>query len=348
MALEISAIQFNKIEQLRTDVNLQLNKRPIARGTVTEGLAWRRNGVKGGKTIFPVRFFSNRAKKRNPYEEVKATAQELVNFSHQIDEFAPDAEALPRGTQIADLYGIFDENLPTILAQAANEYDWHLANFLGYGQSSVVVVTPDGLEVGGPQDYDNLPFFHTAKLINPNRAAVGTFSNYEAAMDLDKKGLLTAFQKLDSVKGPDGKVMRMPGKLLVVVSNEEQYDAASNLLFGAMRAASVGNAAATEPNSEAQDDGDSQGGGLRGRAALVKLPDLADFDGGKGWYVFKICSAEYRPIVCGIAEAPQIYIEGISPNETSRVTRNIIRYGYRGFWGFGYLWPQLAFKAIGK
>lgn len=332
--MDLAVIQFNKVDALKQEINTQLLLRPVARGTVTSELAWVRNAASGGETIFPLSFFANTAKKRSPYEEVDHTPPEECNFSAPMNEWAPDGEVIPRGTQVADLYGVFNNKLPTIVTQAQNEYEFHTAELLGFGHSATL--GPLGIG-GGITAYDGLPYFNSGKLVNPNRPWLGTFNNYRTSVKLDRAGLRQAFQFLDGIKGPDGRVMRMPGRLVVVVSNEDQLDAASEELFTKIRARAVGAAGAAGVDNTPN---------VQGRADLLKLPDLLDFDGGKAWYVFKIVSSEHRPICVNLNEAPQTYIEGLNINEHSRVVRNLIKYGWRGFWGHGYLWPQLAIKFV--
>jgi len=332
--LDLAATIFNKLDLLKQEVNKQLMVRPVARGTVAQQACWVRTNFAGGETIFPVGFWSQTAKKRSPYEEVEHVPPELVNFSCPVWEWAPDGEVIPRGTQVADLYGLFEDRLPQIVVQAQNEYEWHLAELLGFGHLSTL--GPLGIG-GGNTAYDGTPHFGVNKPANPNRPLIGNFTNFNNALRLERQGLIKAFQMLEGVPGPDGRPLRMPGELLVIVSNEDQYDRAAAELFTKIRAVPIGAAAGAGVDNTPN---------VQGRAGLVKLPDLNSFDNGKGWYVIKLVSAEHRPFVINLKEAPSTYIEGLSPNEHSRVTRNLIRYGWRGFWGMGYLWPQLSFKAL--
>lgn len=332
--MDLSITEFNRIAALRQEINTDLMQMPVSLSTVSRQIAWVRSNMAGGETKFPVKFWSQVAKKRSPYEEVQHVPPEFVNFSCGLDEWAPDGEVIPRGTQIADLYNLLAGSLPQIVAAAQNEYEAHLAELLGYGDQTGK--GPLGVG-GGATEYDALAHFHTAKLLNPNKPGVGTFRNLYTNTRLDRAGLIKAFQLLDGVKGPNGRPLRMPGQLLVVVSTEDQYDRAAAELFSKMQARPIGaNAGAAIDNTP----------NVQGRAGLVKLTDLQDMDSGKGWYVVKVVSGMHRPFVLNLKEAPQTYIEGLSQNEHSRVTRNLIRYGWRGFWGMGYLWPQLSMKFI--
>ncbi len=319
-------ITFNQIPALVQEYNAQWNTRPIAPQSVTAQLCWVRNGVKAEETIFPVSFWGNAAQKRSRYEQRKHTPPEVVNFSCPIDEFSPDGESIPKGTMVTDLYGIFEAKLPMIASLGMLEPEYRLAEFLGNGQDSVK----------GVQPYDGLPFFATNKRTNPNRvlATNNTFANYNGSLKLDRAGLNTVFQALDTVPGPDGRLFRLPGRKVVVVSTEDQYDRASRELFGTIVSQQTGSAVAGVSNT------------LQGRADLIYFPDLNAFDSAKGWMVFKLVSNEFRPIVFSQVAPPEVYIEGLEANAHSRVTREVILYGWQHFFGFGYGWPQLAYKAI--
>lgn len=335
---------YNSIVQLFQAVNLQLSKRPIVRGTVTERVCWVRSGAKGSSIVFPVRFFGNQPKVVGPYEVLSGTPPEFVNFAARMNPVAVQPEHIPVDTLIADLYGAFQSNAEAMQLQAGNEFEYQLAQFIGTGDSATPVVGANGVISGGPTEYDGLPFFHASKLVNPNRASAGTFGNIATATDPDKAGLLKAFQHLDGVLGPDGRPLRMPGKIVVVVSNESQWDMAATYLNGTIRAnASAG---ASESNVDADKTEGGEGGGLKGRAELVKLTDLNQFGSGKLWAAFKIASAEHRPLTCNIVKPVTLSITGLDPNDLLASLDNGVRTGWRANFGLGYAWPQLAF--LGK
>lgn len=317
-------VSFNDLQGLFKEYNTQLNSRPIDAQNINEMLCWVRRNVRADETIFPVSFWSNTPKKRNRYEQRKHTPPELVNFSCPTDEYSPDGEVIPRGTQLTDLHGIFESKLPEIAQLGLLEPEVRLAAMLGLGNDATQ----------GVQVYDGLPYFNTAKLINPNRPGLGTFSNYRAGLTLDRAGINAAFQALDEVKGPDGRIYRLPGRKVLVVSTESQLDRATSEINGSIIARAVGTAAAGISNT------------LVGRADVVKFPDLVDYDGGKGWYAFKIVSDTYKPFCFSEVAPPELYMNGMDPNEYGRVLRNAIEYGYSHFFGHGYLWPQLGLKAV--
>lgn len=344
-----NVIQFTKINAYFQQINTSLAQRPLQATKVTEEIAYVVGSLNsamgkevkfsegvGREIIFPLPMFGNMDKRRNGYEEIGYTKPETTNFKLVISEFAPDGEAISRGTQIADLYGIFTQQIPTIVDMGQATIETHTADLLGFGQSATVS-TVFGIG-GGNTDYDGLPHFSTAKRTNPNRtlASNNTFANYNGALDLDRGGLVTVLDALEAFPAPDGQIVTLPGTNVIVVSTEDQFDRASVLLNGTIRATAVGTGAASESN-----------GALVGRAKLVKLPALRNYDSGKGWYGFRVCG-NHRGVLFGVAEPPHAYVEGLAENEHCRVTKNVIRYGRRGFWGHGYGWPQLSYKAIEK
>lgn len=350
MALDFNVTQFNKINALVQQINTGLVKRPVAATTVTGNIAWVMNNVAfnpnqarkagiGKEIIFPVPFFGNKDKPRTGYEEIAHTPPELVNLKVSVSEWAPDGEMISRGTQVSDLYGIFLEQLPTIVEYGQNTIETHTADLLGYGQSATV--SPIEGIGGGLTDYDNLAHFSASKLINPNRPALGTFSNYNAALRLDRAGLTTVLDFLEATPGPDGQITTLPGKNVVVVSNEDQLDRAAVLLHGTQRVGGTVIDVAGVPAGV----GGSESNQLIGRADLVKLPALRNYDGGKGWYAFRV-SGNHCGIIVAMVQPPSAYVTGLSENDEVAVTRHVVKYGRKGFWGHGYGWPHLSFKAI--
>ena len=319
-------ILFNKITELYTSVNTQLAERPVVPGTLVSLVSWVRQGdeVQGGQTKFPFPWFSDRGEELNPYEELAAVAPELVSLLATVKEYGMKPRMIARGTKLADIYGILDRFAPSMLSAAANLQEYHLASMLGQGETSTVT-----------HAYDNLPFFSDSKLINPNKASLGTFDNLFQGLRLDRDGLIKMIDFLDAVPGPDGLPLNMPGQIYIVCSNEEQFNRASDLLMGQTLATAVGNAAASQSNE-----------GLKGRAIPVKSSVLRTWNSNKAWYGLKVASPTHRPVIASVKEAPQIIVEGLDPAEHVRSTRNITKYSWRGFWGIDPGYAQLAGKAI--
>lgn len=320
-------ILFNEITELYTSVNTDLAERPVVPGTLVSLIAWLRQGaeVQGRETKFPFPWFSDKGEELNPAEELAAVAPEIVNLVARIREYGQKPRMIPRGTQLADIYGILDRFAAMMLATAARLQEYHLAKLMGEGEAATSI-----------HAYDNLPFFSDVKRINPNATlSPNTFRNYFPNLRLDRGGLNTMIDFLDAVPGPDGLPLDMPGQIYIACSNQDQFARASDLLMGENIALAVGNAAASQSNK-----------GLLGRAIPVKCNMLRNWNSGRAWYGFKVASPMHRPVIASVQEAPQIVIEGLDPAEHVRATRNIIKYLWRGFWGVDYGLAQLAGKGV--
>ncbi len=331
MPFDLAIQEFNRIEALRQEIDFSLIQRPVEPIMLANDIAWRRSSGSneaGVKVIFPVKMFGNRAKKRSPYEHRGATKPEFGNFSVVHEEFSPDGESIPRGTQLTDIYGMFADNLPMILSTAQLEYDQEMADLLGNGHVNVT-------------EYDALPFFTNAlgsgsHQANPNRNGLATFDNYKTAATLNRANIIAGLNALFSVPGPNGLPMMMPGKMVLVVSNKDQEFRARVELNAAINASTAGTASQTNVLQQ-----------MTGPAEVRCLANLQQYDDGKGWYMFKVVNEKHRPVVLSMIEPWQVYIEGMNdPNAHSRVTRNVIQYGVNSFWGLGYLWPHLGYKFV--
>lgn len=319
-------IGLGDVDQLLTEINNELSVRPLMPTTVAGQVCWVRNGSEGvasiGKTsVFPVPFFGNRAKPRSIYEEIPGTLPEFAKFSVSHQEWAPDAELIPRYTQLVDLYGIVKDNSSTIIAQSQVEMESQLADLIGLGASTAVA-------------YENYAknFFATDHEANPNRPGLATFSNYKTGFDLNYTNLSTALDLLDAAPGPDGNPLSMPGKKLVIVSTGRQESEARKLLNGDF----IGNIAGTATESNP----------LKGRADVLKLTRMRQYNGGKFWCVVLVADAKHRPFMLSQVLPPQLYIDGVDINSHSQALRSVARQGWKSVHGFGYLWPQLAVGCV--
>ena len=320
-------ILFNKITELYTSINTDLAQSPAVPGTLLSEIAWVRSGEKetpGSVVKFPFPWFSDQGGELNPAEELASVAPENVNLQATIREYGQKPRAIPRGTQLADIYGLLDRFGAYMLAAAARLQNLHLATLLGEGETASSVHV-----------YDGLPFFSDSKLINPNKPGLGTFDNFFNGLKLDRDGLNQMIDYLEAVPGPDGLPLDFPGTNYIVCSTQEQYARACDLLMGETLATAVGNAAAGQSNK-----------GLLGRAVPLKMNMLRRWNSKKAWYGFRVASPVHRPIIFSVKEAPQITVEGLDPAEAIRATRNLIKYLWRGFWGVDYGMAQLAGKAI--
>lgn len=316
-------IGLGDVNQLLTEINSELSQRPLLPTTVAAQVCWQRTGqgtgLIGKTTKFTVPFFGNRAKVRSIFEEVPGTQPELARFEVEHQEWAPDAEIIPRYTQLVDLHGIIRDNAPSIMMQAQIEMETQLADLLGKGASTTV-------------PYDNKAFFATDHEANPNRPGLATFSNYKTSFDLDYTNLSVALDLLDAAPGPDGNPLSMPGKNIVIVSTGAQESKGRKLLNGDIIASPAGTASESNP--------------LKGRADLLKLTQLRAYNSGKFWCVVRIADAKHRPFIFSQVQSPLMYLEGVDINAHSQALRSIARQGWRSVHGFGYLWPQLAVGCV--
>ena len=334
MAIDTAFSIFSAVSALQQEINTELNQRPVEPTVVASAIAWRRSPSGkpevGQESIFPLATWGNRAQKRSPYEELPGTKPEVCLFSVVHDEWAPDAELIARGTQITDIYGLFSENLPMIVAQAQLEYDAQLADVLGNGHVA-----------GNVTRYDGKPYFSKAggqgaHECNPNRAGLATFDNYATSATLNRTNITAGLNALASVPGFNGLPLSMPGKIVIVVSTKAQEFTARVELQAAINASSAGTA--TQTNMMPL---------ISGPAEVMFLPNLQSYDSGKGWYMFKIVSEKHRPLVLSMAEPWQVFTEGLGdPSAHSRVLKNIAKYGVRAFFGVGTLWPHLGYKFV--
>lgn len=311
-----------KVDALVQRVNTELNNRPIAPTMITAEIGWMRDSAQkaGLEDVFAEEMFGDAVEERSPFEELPATEPELAIFSVVHKEWAPRAKVIARGTQVTDVYGILDGAAEKYLELGQTTYDQHLALFLGNGQSITT-------------RYDGLAFFHaSAHECNPVRKGLKLFGNYATATNLNRANLVAGFQKIGSRPDYNGKVNKLPGKLIILCSNEDQFNRAATEINGSL----VANAAGTATQSNS----------LQGRAEVRILPDLAEYDGGRAWYIIKVVNDKFRPIVASFVERPYMFLEGLMPSENLRTTRNLIRHGWRGTWAVGGLYPQLIEKYV--
>ena len=317
----MAIISYQDISALRDRINTELSQRPIGETMLCADFCWFRPG-QGGRERFELDALGCDADYYNELEQVNTTPPEAVEFQVEHKEFGMKPfRNIPKYTTMTDVYGILDRNLPEIAAHSMQYYDPTVAKALGLGQSTLCA-------------FDNLSYFNTLHLVNPNRPWLGTFPNLFAGTALNRAGLIRGFNALTQMKNFAGQKLNMPGRLAVLVGNEDQYNRAATELNSEIVAAAIGAAAASQSNS------------LKGRADIILVPQLDDFDGGKAWYIAKMASGQHRGITFSEVMKPTIMIEGLSPTDHLHVILHTVLYGWRSCWGVGYLWPQLMVKLI--
>ena len=85
---------------------------------------------------------------------------------------------------------------------------------------------------------------------------------------------------------------------------------------------------------------------LKGRADVLKLTRMRQYNSGKFWCVVLIADAKHRPFMLSQVLPPQLYIDGVDINSHSQALRSVARQGWKSVHGFGYLWPQLAVGCV--
>lgn len=320
-----------QLDQLTTDVNTELQNVPLSPQSPLSEFVWiRKNGGKVGETTqFTLRLWANPFEVRNPYEELPGRKPLIGRFSVTHLERAPDAEVVPRGTKVMDVYNIVKDDIcPDMLSRLEITYADDIAKLIGTGTTTTTV-------------FDNQPFFidtlsHEAA---PGKANSPKFANWLKVNPLNEAGLLKGLNQLDIMPAADGNEMDAAGEILCICSTRDQYHRALKFYRGEYVETAVGAAAATKYNS------------LKDVARPVYLKQMRKYytNGagtatGDGWCLVKIASDKHRPFGLSFTEEgePQVFIEGASINDHSRVTNNTQKVGCRGYWGAFYMWPQFA------
>lgn len=321
----------NQLDQLTTDVNTELQQVPLSPQNPISEFVWiRKNGGNvGEKTEFVLRMWANPFEERNPYEELPGRKPLIGRFSVTHVERAPDAEVVPRGTKVMDVYGIIKDDIcPDMLSRLEITYANDVAKLIGLGTATTTV-------------YDGQPYFVDTALHEsaPGAANSPKFLNWLRTNPLNEAGLLKALTQLDVMPAADGNEMDATGEILCICSTRDQYHRALKFYRGEYVETAVGAAAATKYNS------------LKDVARPVYLKQLRKYYPtavptvtGDGWCLVKVASDRHRPFGISFTSEgePQVFIEGLSINDHSRVTNNTQKVGCRGYWGLFYMWPQFA------
>lgn len=307
------------VAQLFTDINAELREAPYSPSLIAPKIAWVRSGAQGLKTIFSLQMVSNAYVKRAPGVPTPARKVELANFSCEVAELDPDAYFLSTLDMEGDIHGLVAPNLPQILNRAMLSLDQELA--------AAIVGNPTTI-------YDGLAYWQTAVAhpYNPHRANLGKFANKFTGSNISRANLTKALDYFTQMRGFDGKIERKPGQIFLVVTTKDQETRARKFIQEGLIASDAGTA--------------SENTTLRGEFADVLVyPELGDTSIGgsqKNWFAVRVASEMDRPFVLNAPRMPQAYIDGLSPNDATRVIYRGARYGWRATLGAGFLWPQNA------
>lgn len=310
----------SEVDLLLTEINTDLAQRPIAPNAAHSRLAWcRKEGKVGQRTIFQLPWFGNAWQKKSIYEQTKGTKPAMVSFDVESDMWGPDGELIPALTRACDIYGIVENNIPTMLAQGAVELDRQFGQLIADGVTTKTL-------------YDGKNFFATDHEANPNKPGMKTFSNYKVGRALDDAGIVATIEDLEDMPGPDGNLLEMPGDLVIFCSTGAQRRTAKTLMNAGLIPSSVGTA--------------TQSNVMQGDADVMRLKSLKSKGSGKYWGIAKICTDKHRPFVFDNPIPMFAYVTGLSINDQLNVTMDASIQGVKGAHGFGYLWPQLCVLCV--
>lgn len=319
MANPPGIISTQDLEPVFTKVQTDLANLQFDYTTTAEKIAWFNTSAYGQSVKYPFSPVSNAPKEwpestnRN-YNEAQVFQIEVTN-----KRIAPANELEYMSTLSFDTYGILSGKLAAIVAKAKKIYDIRLAAKIAANDAC----------------YDGKAMFATDHPVNPNNAALGTYSNLLANTTLDEAGMVTALDKLNLVKGWDGELLCADGVDTVIVPNEALRTKALKLANGEIIASVFGNNTAAAGVSNA----------LRGRFDVQLFTELNNYD-PKAWYVIRSGSQIQRPFIVSVAQKPVFFYSGLNPSDYVRTEKGAVCYGWDAQIGVGYGLPQLAVKCI--
>ena len=305
------------VAQLFTDINAELQEAPYSSELIAPKIAWVRPGALGLKTLFSLQMVSNAYVKRAPGEPTPAKKVELAHFGCEVSELDPDAYFLSNLDLEGDVYGIVKPNLPKILERAMLALDQELA--------LQIVANPVTI-------YDGLTYWQAAANhpYNPQRPELGKFQNKYTASNISRANIVKGLDYFTTMKGFDGQIERKPGKIYLVTSTKDQASRARKFIQEGIIASDAGTASeSTSLKGEVED--------------VLVFPEIGDASKGgnpKNWLMVRVASETDRPFVVNAPKMPQAYIDGLNPNDATRLILRGARYGWRAMIGAGFLWPQ--------
>jgi len=316
---DAAIITVDQLPNLFNEINTSLREAPYDSDLIAPKIAWIRDGAMGLVTTFTLQLVSNALAdgKVKPGEIAKSNLAEFAKFSCGFDEYDPPGYFMAARDLLGDFYGVMEPNLTGALSRANLILDQLLA--LAICSNPVTV-------------YDGLNYFMATVThpYNPNRPELGKFRNKWTGVALDRAGITRAADWHTSMRSYDGKIQRKPGKRYLVVATEDQESRARKHLNEGLIASDAGTA--------------SESTSLKGKYDDVLLfPELGDTTIGgnpKMWLSVKVAAENDRPFVVQAPERPYTYIDGLNPNDTTRVLKRGVQYGVRACVGAGFLYPQ--------
>lgn len=316
---DAAIITVDQLPDLFRDINTELREAPYDSDLVSPKLAWIRDGAMGLNTTFTLQLVSNALAdgKVKPGEIARSNLAEYAKFSCGFDEYDPPGYFMAGRDLKGDFYGVMEPNLTGALSRANLIFDQLLA----------IAICSNPVTV-----YDNLTYFiaTVSHPYNPNRPELGKFRNKWTGVALDRAGITRAADYFTSMRSYDGKIQRKRGKRYLVVATEDQETRARKFLQEGLIASDAGTA--------------SESTSLRGKFEdVLLLPELGDTSIGgnpKMWLACRVSAENDRPFVINSPERPYTYIDGLNPNDVTRVLKRGVQYGVRACVGAGFLYPQ--------
>ncbi len=315
--MDPSELSIQETLGLFTEINGDLREAPYDVNLIAPQLAWMRTGKQGLKTRFPLQLVSNGYKKRRPGDPTPHRRVEIVEFTCEVAELDPDANFIPQIDLDSDIHGVIEPELPGIVSRARLAPDQELA----------VTILSNPVT-----SYDKIQFWQTVPNhpYNPLRPGLGKFANWYLGVPIGRAGITKALDFFVQMRGFDGKIQRKPGKYIGVTTSKDQASRFKKFVQEGIIASDAGTA--------------SESTTLRGEIDDVLVyPELGDSSIGgnpKDWYVARVASDKDRPFVVNYPQTPQTYIDGLNPNDVTRVIHRGVRYGWRSVLGCSFLWPQ--------
>lgn len=326
MATPNGIISTQDLEVLFTSVNTAFNQIKFDETTVVDKISYVNMGA-SGKTFKTA--FSPPASKEKKVQDgaPRVFASPLVYdcvVEHGI--LSPENVLYPAANLKYDQYGVLQGGVSGMASRAKRLWDRQMADLI----------------LNNPVSFDGKSLFATDHPVNPNDAALGTYSNDLAATDLTQTGLSAALNALKQVRWMDGNIMNaMDNNLVIVVPTYDLFVKARLQVFGTLIPFVYGNNSAAAGAS-------NPFMGMKGMVSDVHLlPELVDVsvaNSDKRWYIFNASDPVVRPLITSVVDQPVFNYGGLDPNDWVRQQFRAITYGYDANGGVGVGLPQLAVR----
>lgn len=212
-----------------------------------------------------------------------------------------------------DLIGLYKPVIDQIGMIAAREPDQLLADVLIAGESA------------SQPCYDGKALFATDHPVNPADGS-GSFSNLRTSRALTPANFEYGQTEMRRIVGPDGRVLGMRGRLLVVGPQLETT--AKRIVENTMVVETPGDGAVDNIN--------------KGRAQVVVVDRLDEVDSGLGWYLVDD-TKPLRFLLLGTRQAPRL-VARTAETDDAVFSRREFQWGIDARWVAAPGLPQTAIK----